>query len=149
MRRVITSVSICLAAHVFLQTGIFAQRRVVATGVAVAILKAEDARRYDKTIEDLLKSRNKQVRVRAALAAGRIGDEAAVPPLAKLLASDPSPRVREMAAFALGETESIKAADAILLALRDGATGSSVRARAAEAAGKIAGAKPTSERVIE
>ena len=37
----------------------------------IQILKAEDARRYDKTLEDLLKSPNEQVRIRAALAAGR------------------------------------------------------------------------------
>src|SRR5829696_2903767 len=103
MRKVITSVSICIAAHVFLQTGIFAQRPAVATGVEIAILKAEEARRYDKTIQDLLKSPNEQVRIRAALAAGRIGDEAAISALASLLAGDPSPRARTMAAFALGE----------------------------------------------
>ena len=47
----------------------------VPLNVGVQILKAEDARRYDKTLEDLIKSSNLTVRHRAALAAGRIGDD--------------------------------------------------------------------------
>ncbi len=82
----------------------------------VQILKAEDARAYDAVLEGLLKSPNQDVRVRAALAAGRIGDDAAIPALAALL-NDESNQVREMAAFALGEIESIKGADVILKAL--------------------------------
>ena len=54
---------------------------------------------------------------RAALAAGRIGREEAIPSLVHLLESDPNTDVRTMAAFALGETESIKAADAVLSAV--------------------------------
>ncbi|MBL8184119.1 MAG: HEAT repeat domain-containing protein, partial [Blastocatellia bacterium] len=77
----------------------------------IAILKAEDARRFDATLEGLLKSPSEQVRIRAALAAGRIGNAAAVPALVRLL-GDRSEKVREMAAFALGETESIEAANA-------------------------------------
>ena len=53
--------------------------RTVPPAANIAILKAEDARRYDKTLEDLLKSPNEQVRIRAALAAGRIGNDAAIP----------------------------------------------------------------------
>ena len=45
----------------------------MATGVE--ILKAEDARRYDSVLENLMKSPNGAVRERAALAAGRIGDD--------------------------------------------------------------------------
>src|SRR5688572_30365165 len=80
----------------------------------IAILKAEDARRYDKTLEDLLKSPNEQIRIRAALAAGRIGNEAAIPALTGLLQKDQTVGGRAMAAFALGEVESAKAADVIL-----------------------------------
>jgi len=112
----------------------------------VQILKAEDARRYDKVLEDLLKSPNAAIRVRAALAAGRIGDKAAVPALVRLL-NDSSEKVREMAAFALGEVESIDAADAIRIALGEtasaqlpGAEKANVRGRLVEAAGKIAAA---------
>ena len=80
----------------------------------IQIVKAEDARRYDATLENLLRSPNADVRRRAALAAGRIGNEAAIPVLAELLASDGSNAVRAMAAFAIGEIESVKGADAIL-----------------------------------
>jgi cyclophilin family peptidyl-prolyl cis-trans isomerase/HEAT repeat protein len=113
----------------------------------VQILKAEDARRYDVALENLLKSLNAAVRVRATLAAGRIGDKAAVPALVKLLNGDASEKVREMAAFALGEVESIDAADAIRIALGEtakaqmpGAEKANVRGRLVEAAGKIAAA---------
>src|SRR5438477_10598018 len=77
----------------------------VPVNVGIQILKAEDARRYDKTLEDLLASPNVAVRTRAALAAGRIGREEAVAPLINLLREDASADVRAMAAFALGEIE--------------------------------------------
>ncbi len=118
----------------------------------IAILKAEDARRFDATLEGLLKSPSEQVRIRAALAAGRIGNAAAVPALVRLL-GDRSEKVREMAAFALGETESIEAANAIRIALGEtaraqmpGAEKANVRGRLVEAAGKIAAANAQDER---
>jgi len=118
----------------------------VPVATQVQILKAEDARRYDSVLEGLMKSPNAAVRVRAALAAGRIGDAAAVPVLIRML-NDPSEKVREMAAFALGETESIEAADAIRIALGEtaraqmpGQETANVRGRLVEAAGKIAAA---------
>ena len=49
---------------------------------------------------------NVAVRRRAALAAGRIGDERAVAELASLLTGAGNAEAREMAAFALGEIES-------------------------------------------
>ncbi|HJS52845.1 MAG TPA: HEAT repeat domain-containing protein, partial [Pyrinomonadaceae bacterium] len=116
----------------------------------IAILKAEDSRRYDKTLEDLLKSPNEQIRIRAALAAGRIGNEAAIPALTGLLQKDQTVGGRAMAAFALGEVESAKAADVILEEIdqwirglthrRTTAGENFVVARLVEAAGKIAGA---------
>ena len=115
----------------------------------IQILKAEDARRYDETLAALMKHKDAGIRTRAALAAGRIGNEAAIPALISMLKGDPSPETREMAAFALGEIESIKAADAILQAI--GETGKPLmpgkietnnRGRLAEAAGKIAAANP-------
>lgn len=114
----------------------------------IQILKAEDARRYDAVLEGLLKNPNPAVRTRAALAAGRIGNAAAIPALIQLL-NDQSERVREMAAFALGETESIEAADAIRIALGETASAqlpgmekANVRGRLVEAAGKIVAANP-------
>src|SRR5580765_1561765 len=106
--------------HIFLiALGLFAwlpSFAQVPMATQIQILKAEDARRYDKTLEDLLKSPNEQVRIRAALAAGRIGDEQAIPALLPLLEKGTT-KEKEMAAFALGEIESMKAADAILIAL--------------------------------
>ncbi|MBK9163353.1 MAG: HEAT repeat domain-containing protein [Acidobacteria bacterium] len=115
--------------------------------IEVQILRAEDELRYDTDIGDLLKHKDAEVRRRAALAAGRIGDAAAVKALAELLANDTEIAVREMAAFALGEIESIEAADVIQRAI--GETGraklhnvveADIRGRLAEAAGKIAAA---------
>ncbi|MDI1241761.1 MAG: peptidylprolyl isomerase [bacterium] len=121
----------------------------------IQILKAEDARRYDSVLENLLKSPTAAVRVRAALAAGRIGDAAAVPALIRLL-NDRSEKVREMAAFALGETESIDAADAIRIALGEtaraqmpGGEKANVRGRLVEAAGKIAAANAQNAKAKE
>src|SRR6478672_2522178 len=71
----------------------------------VVILKSEDARAYGKTLETLMASPNAQVRSRAALAAGRIGDERALTALSGLLKKGDT-NVRAMAAFAIGEIES-------------------------------------------
>ncbi len=116
----------------------------------INISKAEDARNYGKPLEDLMRSPNAEVRTRAALAAGRIGDEKAIGTLSGLLVADPSQEVRAMAAFAIGEIESINGSDAILRILdrdrRPAGTDASVVARAAEAAGKIAAANSKDER---
>lgn len=117
----------------------------VPVNTAVQIVRAEDARRYDKTLIDLMKDKNPAVRARSALAAGRIGEERAVEALAALL-NDISPVVAANAAFGLGEIESIKAADAILKLLNNPKTVDAVRARAVEAAGKIAAANPKDEK---
>lgn len=106
----------------------------------VKIVKAEDERRWDKTLEKFLQDPSAAVRKRAALAAGRIGDEASVPVLSSLLETDADAQVRVMAAFALGETEVKEAADAVLKALTNEKENDEVRARAIEAAGKIAAA---------
>ena len=126
--------------------------------VQLQIVKAEDARRYDSVLEKLMHSPNAAIRKRAALAAGRIGREEAIPTLVGLLEKDPNTDVRTMAAFALGETESIKAADAVLRAIgtsqvaaaqaetRAVASVPMTTARLLEAAGKIAAANPKDEK---
>ena len=114
---------------------------------AVAILKAEDERRYDPAISGILSGRYDETSIiRALLAAGRIGDERAVPALAQKLSSA-NPKVAAVAAFALGEIESIAAADAILQRIGEteraqipGQATFDNRGRLAEAAGKIAAA---------
>ena len=127
----------------------------VPTNVLVQILKAEDARRHDETLEKLLKHSHPDVRTRAALAAGRIGDQSAIPALRPLLEKGIASE-REMAAFALGEIESIEAADAILRQLNEQmaetrpiASVPGFKGRLVEAAGKIAAANPKEERSKE
>jgi cyclophilin family peptidyl-prolyl cis-trans isomerase/HEAT repeat protein len=128
----------CFLLTIFFALQSFAQ---IPPTALINIVKAEDAHRYDKTLEDLMNSADERVKVRAMLAAGRIGDEKAIPRLASMLEGG-SVKVCEMAAFALGEIESVNAADAILKALKDPKTLAAVRARAVEAAGKIAAANP-------
>jgi len=118
----------------------------VPVATQVAILKAEDARNFDKTLEAFLSSKDESVRTRAALAAGRIGDEAAIEKLTDLLNNDVSIKVREMAVFALGEIESVKAADTIFGVISDRKQSPDVLGRAVEAAGKIAAANPKDEK---
>lgn len=114
---------------------------VVPDDLIVRLAKAEDARDVKPAIE-LLQNVNAATRYRAALAAGRIGDEKAIEPLARLL-TDPEPSVRVMAAFALGEIENTGAAEALLRVLSYGNVDDALRARAVEAAGKIAAANAT------
>jgi cyclophilin family peptidyl-prolyl cis-trans isomerase/HEAT repeat protein len=101
------------------------------------VLQAEDTRQWNGAMESLLTSRELDTngRARIALAAGRIGDAAVVPSLVKLLsASEP---IAEMAAFALGEIESVSAATALIDALRSSKS-IAVRSASVEALGKIA-----------
>src|SRR5215213_498917 len=112
----------------------------IQTNILVQIVKAEDERRFDGVLENLMKNQNAKIRTRAALAAGRIGNDAAIPALVRLLEADASAEARATAAFALGEIESPKASDAILKILENTKNPGSVRARATEAAGKIAAA---------
>ena len=109
--------------------------------VSLRILKAEDERRWDTDLKELLANPSARIRKRAALAAGRIGDEDSVATLAGLL-KDAETDVRAMAAFAIGEVEAASGADPLLALLKDTNEPLIVRARAIEALGKIAGALP-------
>ncbi len=133
----ITLIFIGFSAVIFAQTPI---------ETLVRISKAEDELRFDKTLEDLMKSANAPIRKRAALASGRIGDERAISALVNLLENDKNAEVRATVAFALGEIESIKASDAILKVLQNTKEADEVRARAVEAAGKIAAANAKDEK---
>lgn len=113
----------------------------------VQITKAEDARAFDGVLEGLMRSPNAETRNRAALAAGRIGDERALPALIGLLEEDPE--AAGMAAFAIGEIESIKGAGAIMKNLDSVVNGDGrsvldlgLATSLIEAAGKIAAANP-------
>ena len=147
----------------------------IATQLQIA--KAEDARRYDAELEKLIKSPNPMISKRAMLAAGRIGDEKALPVLTEMLEKAVSADSAATAAFAIGEIESVKAADAVLRSLGVGTvadsngppklngsarvvtrfagvqkpstTGSQLTARLLEAAGKIAAANASDPRSKE
>ena len=122
-----------------------AQRRAAKSVPAATLLlitKAEDERRWDDDLRNLFSSPNALVRQRAALAAGRIGDEGSISLLAGLMEKDTDPSVRSMAAFAIGEIESPAGADALLAVLKNTSTAAELRASAIEGLGKIAGALP-------
>jgi cyclophilin family peptidyl-prolyl cis-trans isomerase/HEAT repeat protein len=132
--------------------GAFAQKRAQALHnptsgdpvpklMLLRIVRAEDERRWDDDLRGLFHARNANVRSRAALAAGRIGNDAAVAGLIELLRHDDETNVRAMAAFAIGEIESPLGADALLAALKE-TLEPSLRARAVEALGKVAAALP-------
>jgi cyclophilin family peptidyl-prolyl cis-trans isomerase/HEAT repeat protein len=117
-----------------------AQNAQIGQSILIRIVRAEDERRFDQDLQNLMKSPDAEIRRRAALAAGRIGDERAIENLTALLEKDQNQDVRQMAAFALGEIESAKAAAAILRILQNPREPDAVRACAVEAAGKIGAA---------
>ncbi|HZN00444.1 MAG TPA: peptidylprolyl isomerase [Pyrinomonadaceae bacterium] len=124
----------------------FAQKRQsIPPATLLLITKVEDERRWDDDLRNLLSSPNAAVRRRAALAAGRIGNEGSVAALANLLETDNDAGVRSMAAFALGEVESAAGANVLLTTLKNTSVAGELRARSVEALGKIAGALPTDQ----
>ncbi|MDQ3687209.1 MAG: peptidylprolyl isomerase [Acidobacteriota bacterium] len=121
------------------------QRDALSQEILLRIVRAEDERRWStEGLGALVSDRSAAVRRRATLAAGRIGDEGAVAPLASLLQKDADENVRGMAAFALGEIEAAAGAASLLEALRTSKS-VAVRARIVEALGKIAAALPVKE----
>ena len=90
----------------------------------------------------LLTNSNAAVRTRAALAAGRIGNEGALAELANMFRQDKDPAVRAMAAFAIGEIESPNGTNSLITALKFGVETDEVKARAIEGLGKIAAGLP-------
>ena len=114
------------------------QASPIPASTLLQIIRAEDERRWDDSLKTLLADSNTQVRKRAVLAAGRIGNENAVPVLAEMLLTNQDNDVRQMVAFALGEIESPGGAYALTEVLkREGQENGAVRARAVEALGKI------------
>jgi cyclophilin family peptidyl-prolyl cis-trans isomerase/HEAT repeat protein len=143
--RTLLLVPICLLA---LSSITFAQKRakqLIPPATLLLITKVEDERRWDDDLRNLLSSPNAAVRRRAALAAGRIGNEGSVVALANLLETDNDAGVRSMAAFALGEVESAAGANVLIATLKNTSAAGELRSRAIEALGKIAGALPTDQ----
>ena len=136
MRRIFAATIslLILSAFSFTQTN---KPRKISQAKLIEILKAEDELRFDKVLKAFMRASNPELRKRAALAAGRIGDEDAIPLLSDIL-RDNNSDVQQMAAFAIGEIESVKGANAILGVLIS--KQSHARARAIEAAGKIVAA---------
>jgi HEAT repeat protein len=95
-------------------------------------------------LQELLAHRNAAIRKRAVLAAGRIGNEDSLPQVGKLL-QDSDPGVCAMAAFAIGEIESINAAPLLVEVIKNTAERGELRRRALEELGKIAAALPAEE----
>ena len=118
----------------------------VPRNLLLRIITAEDQRLWDNDLSSLLSDGNASVRGRAALAAGRIGDERSVPALLSLLENDSVNGVRALAAFALGEIESPSAADSLVIELRRQTLSNEVRGCVVEAIGKIAAALPGKDR---
>ncbi len=113
------------------------------------ILQNEDERTPSNELIDLmspLNTNNGAARRRAILALGRIGYTSAVPALTEVLKIDRSPEMRALAAFSLGEIESPYAVSTLLDKLSgENEESLLVRARAAEALGKIAAYKPAAD----
>src|SRR5215208_3222622 len=120
----------------------FAQRRSIPSATLLSITKAEDERRWDDDLQKLFSNPSPLIRKRAALAAGRIGNEASISALTNLLEQDKDTSVRSMAAFALGEVESEAGANVLLTTLKNTSAPAELRSRAIEALGKIAAALP-------
>lgn len=130
---------------VFPASGAAQNRKRAPTNPSVAallqVMRAEDERRWDDSLKQLLAHADPKLRKRAVLAAGRIGHEAAVPLLTEMVLMDRDVEVRRMAAFALGETESRGGAYALTQVLQKLANEDEVvRARSVEGLGKIVAA---------
>lgn len=118
---------------------------VVPHDVLLRIVEHEDRRRWDSAIESMMADGNPAVRWRAALAAGRIGDERAIEPLLNLLRADPGAETRAMAAFALGQLASPRGIEGLAAALAASTATPAVQARIIEAIGKISAALPRND----
>lgn len=124
-------------------------RLSIPAATLLLITKAEDERRWDDDLRKLFSSPSALVRKRAALAAGRIGNEDSVGALSDLLEKDTGPDVRSMAAFALGEIESASGASTLLAILKNTSVTGELRARTLEALGKIAAALPRGQEALQ
>jgi cyclophilin family peptidyl-prolyl cis-trans isomerase/HEAT repeat protein len=115
--------------------------------VYLRMMQMEDERKLDSDFLQYLTSTHAGVRRHGALTMGRIGDRSAVGPLSEMLVDDGNAKVRESAAFALGELAEPRGIKSLISSLLNNGESMEVRARAAEALGKIA-ALPENNRAI-
>src|SRR5215468_10973333 len=132
----LNKITVCSLACVVLASTGLAQKGLVHQPIIVTITQAEDERRWSDELMQLLANQSPVVRKRAALAAGRIGDEGAVRSLSYVLERDSDVSVRAIAAFALGEIEAESGADPLLAVLKNTSAPVEIRARAIEGLGK-------------
>ncbi len=114
--------------------------------VYTRIIELEDERSLGNgELEKLLNHRLPEVRYRAALAIGRIGDKRGTEVLLKALEAATTIRLRAITVFALGEIEDTKATQAMMDLLERKTEATEVRARAAEALGKMAAVRANAD----
>lgn len=106
--------------------------------IYIRLRQMEDERGVSSDFVQYLTSSHAGVRKQAVLTLGRIGERSMVSSLGQVLLDDGNAKVREMAAFALGEIEDVKGVRALISALISSMEVGEVRTRAAEALGKIA-----------
>ena len=105
--------------------------------IYIRLRQMEDERGISSDFLQYLSSSHAGVRRQAVLTLGRIGDRSTVGSLSQVLLDDGNAKVREYAAFAIGEVEDIKGVRALISALISNGETTDVRARSAEALGKI------------
>src|SRR5262245_7249866 len=142
---------ICLSLIVF-AVGASADERpkrsdtTIPPSIHARIIQLEDERNLNgHELTGLLKHRGAAVRGRAALAIGRIGDKSGTDALIAMLEHEESKAARAMAAFALGEMEDERAVSSLMAIVEREKEAPSVRARAVEALGKIAGVQANAD----
>ncbi|MEP7271237.1 MAG: HEAT repeat domain-containing protein [Acidobacteriota bacterium] len=137
--RFVTTALVAIGLVSCLAPRVGAQSRTAPTRVLARILQLEDNRDSGEgELARLLNDERPEVRERAALALGRIGDKKTTPALCDSLRRDKIERIRLMAAFALGELEDPAAIDTLMTVVDTSSEPVVVRARAVEALGKIA-----------
>lgn len=117
---------------------VIASAQSIPPNLYARIIQLEDERNLNgDELAKLLRHASPKVRERAALAIGRIGDKRGTSALIELLQNEKDETVCAMAAFALGEMEDAQAVPALMALLEAGKHPLTVRARSAEALGKI------------
>lgn len=111
------------------------------------IIKCEDQRKSNKNLLETAANKDKRLRERAIIALGRIGGKSAVDTLAQIVENDKDEHLRALAAFSLGETEDKTIVNQLLSLLIDKASGTELKARCAEALGKVSAVRDGDEAI--